>query len=68
MKFYQDWLNYSEPELRADELPEAIDVHTAQLGAIQVSLGASQEESQPGPGISLLAIHTSQNNARKSSS
>ena len=68
MKFYQDWLNYSEPELRADELPEAKEDHTAQLGAFQVSLGASQEESQPGTWVSLLAIHTSQNNARKSSS
>ena len=40
----QNWqlcrTNCSEPELKADELPEAIEVHTAQLGAFQVSLGA----------------------------
>ena len=58
----------SEPEQMADELPEAIEDHTAQLGAFQVSLGALSEETQPGTWVSLLAIHTSQNTRRKSSS
>ena len=51
----------SEPEQLADELPEAIEDHTAQLGAFLVCLGAISEETQPGTWVSLLAIHTNRN-------
>ena len=54
-------ITFSEFEKLADELPEAIDDHTAQLGAFLVCLGALSEETQPGTWVSLLAIHTNRN-------